>query len=528
MKSKRIVSLMLALGLMVGSLAACGGNDAGKSDNSAKSDSSAANTGAADTGDTAAADDSASEIDMTEDPYTVAIQVVTMPGVEMDDEEELENAINEITVPAINAKIDIQYVWISEVANTTSMAIASNEKIDLVHVATVSPLSSMVGSEMLYDMNEGNLLQTRGKDLVELFGDLISTGEVNGQQLAVPAQVFNSNAKGIYYNKTLTDEAGVTIPEKGTIDDLEKALYEFHEKNPDVMGWFAGNGTNIYLYWMMNYNGFGTSCSYGAVMDSENPTVVNLFETDEFKDYCLRMYKWRQDGILQKDATDTNAAQTYIEAHSLLCTPSNINQQLKASYAASYDFDMGWMQMGDYEISNSTVTEFMWGIAANSERPDKAMDMLNFLYTNADVANLLLYGQEGKNFDFVDSSDKVIQTNGSHYIPFLCVGNTKDMYIQTPNTEDFIELRQAEEDQGKITDMTDYMFDDSEFQTESAVIISTINEYLPGLQNGMYGSEEETLAAIDEFNAKLASAGINDVIAANQEQLDAHIAAKNQ
>ena len=84
----------------------------------------------------------------------------------------LENAINEITVPAINAKIDIQYVWISEVANTTSMAIASNEKIDLVHVATVSPLSSMVGSEMLYDMNEGNLLQNRGKGLVDLFGDL--------------------------------------------------------------------------------------------------------------------------------------------------------------------------------------------------------------------------------------------------------------------------------------------------------------------------------------------------------------------
>ena len=195
MKSKRIVSLMLALGLMVSSLAACGGNDAGKSDNSAKTDSSATDNGA---GDTAAADDSASEIDMTEDPYTVAIQVVTMPGVEMGDEEEIENAINEITVPAINAKIDIQYVWISEVANTTSMAIASNEKIDLVHVATVSPLSSMVGSEMLYDMNEGNLLQTRGKGLVDLFGDLLSAGEVNGQQLAVPANIYNANAQGLY------------------------------------------------------------------------------------------------------------------------------------------------------------------------------------------------------------------------------------------------------------------------------------------------------------------------------------------
>ena len=42
----------------------------------------------------------------------------------------------------------------------------------------------------------------------------------------------------------------------------------------------------------------------------------------------------------------------------------------------------------------------------------------------------------------------------------------------------------------------------------------------------MYESEEATLAAIDEFNAKLEAAGINDGIAANQAQLDAHIAAK--
>ena len=525
MKSKRIVSLMLALGLMVSSLAACGGNDAGKSDNSAKTDSSATDNGA---GDTAAADDSASEIDMTEDPYTVAIQVVTMPGVEMGDEEELENAINEITVPAINAKIDIQYVWISEVANTTSMAIASNEKIDLVHVATVSPLSSMVGSEMLYDMNEGNLLQTRGKGLVDLFGDLLSAGEVNGQQLAVPANIYNANAQGLYYNKTMADEAGITVPETGNLDDLEKVLYEFHEKNPDVMGWFAGQGTNIYLYWLRGYNGFGTSCAYGAVMDSDNPTVENFFATEDFKDYCLRMYKWRQDGILQKDATDTNAAQTYIEAGTLFCTPSSINQSLKAQYAAAYNFDVGWMQMTDYEISNSSVTEYMWGIASNSERPDKAMDMLNLLYTNEDVANLLKYGIQGEAYDFADGSDKVIVTNGSHNIPFLCVGDTSKMYIQSPNTEDFVSLREAEEAQAKTSDLTDYMFDDTDFQTESALLSSTINEYLPALQNGMHESEEATLAAIDEFNAKLEAAGINDVIAANQAQLDAHIAAKNQ
>jgi hypothetical protein len=40
----------------------------------------------------------------------------------------------------------------------------------------------------------------------------------------------------------------------------------------------------------------------------------------------------------------------------------------------------------------------------------------------------------------------------------------------------------------------------------------------------MCKSEEETLALLDEFNEALEAAGINDVIAANQEQLDAFLA----
>ena len=79
-------------------------------------------------------------------------------------------------------------MWISEVANTTSMAVAGSEKVDLLHVATVNPLSSLVGSDILYDMNTDNLLQNRGQALVEIFGDELAAGNVNGKQLAVSGE----------------------------------------------------------------------------------------------------------------------------------------------------------------------------------------------------------------------------------------------------------------------------------------------------------------------------------------------------
>lgn len=518
---RKAISLLLASTLVVTALTGCGSSD------SAKADEGTSTVSTADNSEVSA---ETASINFDEDPYEVAIQLVTLPGTDYSAyEADMEAAINEITLPAINATIDIQFVWISEVGNTTSLAIAGDEKLDLIHVATVSPLSSMVGSDMLYDMNTDNLLQTRGQTLVSLFSDILEAGNVDGQQLAIPAKIYNASAKGIDYNKSLTDAAGITVPEEGNLDDFEDTLYQLHEANEDVVSWYAGEGTNNYLYWLQGYENFGTNASYGAIFDaSTDTTIVNLYATDEFKDFALRMYKWRQDGILQKDSTDATSAQDYFNAQQIFCYPGDITPQLNTNYAATAinnGFELGTMQMTDVKITNASVTEYMWGIAVNSERPDKAMDMLNFIYENADVANILLYGLEGVNYEFAEGSDKIIETNGTYIASFVYLGNTKEMYIQSPAEEDYIEQWESFSEEAEISPILGYMFNDADYQTESAAITNVISQYLPTISNGSCESEEATSAYVDEFVAALEAAGINDVIAGNQEQLDAYLAA---
>ncbi len=512
---KKVISLML-VGAMAASLAACGGSDGAAGSSSGNGGSAAS----AESG-----EGYSTEIDMDEDPYTVAIQVVILPGVEVPEEAAIEEAINEIALPAINCNVDIQYVWISEIANTTSMAIAGGEKVDLIHVGTVTPLSSMVGSDMLLDMNEGNLLQNRGQELISLYGeDLIKSGEVGGKQLAIPAQVYCAAGKGIVYNKTVADAAGVTIPETITMDEFEDALYAVHAANPDIMPHYLGAGELNYLFWLDDYETFGNESSYGVILDSANDTTVeNLYATDLFKDYCLRMYQWRQDGIIQKDTTDDTDAQSYFSAQQLFCAVINVNPEQEVMWSSD-EFETATAMLVEPAVTNSIITEYMWGIAANSERPDKAMDFLNLLYSNADVANLLMYGIEGVNYDFVDGSETVIATNGSYDPMFYHGGDDSKMLIESPADDSYIDEWNALIDSATVSPLCGYMFDDADYQTESSVLYSTIMEYLPTLQSGLCGSEEETLTMIDEFNAKLEASGINDVIAANQEQVDAYLA----
>ncbi len=465
------------------------------------------------------------EIDMDEEPYTVAIQVVELPGVDYTDTlEAREEAINAITVPAINCQVEIQDTWISELANNTSMGIAGSDKIDLVAVGTVQPLSSMVGSEMLIDLNEGDLLQNRGADIAALQEDILSTGYVSGKQLAIPAQTFNAYGRGIYYNKTLADAAGVELGEYITMDELEEALEQIHEYDSSVYCYYAGEGTSNYMYWLYQYDTFGNESSYGIVWDAEeDPTVVNLYATDEYREFCERMQRWNEMGLQPGDPTDTTTAQDYFSAQKLFCVVATVAPSQDAVWASD-DFETASAMLVEPSITNSSVTEYMWGIAATCERPDKAMDFLNFLYTNADVANILMYGLEGVTYDFYEGSDTVIDTYGNYSPNFYRGGDTAEMYIEYPNPADLIEESEALEEESYISPLVGYMFDDTDFQTESAVLDSTIAQYEGQLQNGMAGSQEATDALIDEFVEALERAGISDVIAANQEQIDAYLA----
>ncbi len=463
------------------------------------------------------------EIDMEEEPYTVAIQVVTMPGTDASDTlEAREEAINEITVPAINCKVDIQEIWISEIANTTSMGVAGNDKIDLIAVGTVQPLSSMVGSEMLLDMNEGNLLQNRGSELVSLFGETLESGNVSGKQLAIPAKVFAATERGIYYNKTIADAAGVEIPDKITVDELEEILTEIHEYDPSIYPYYIGDGTTDCLAALYQYETFGTNNSYGVILDAQNDlTVENIYASDLFEDYCLRMYRWKEEGLQPGDPTDTTTPQDYFASQQLFCIHANVNPQEEASFYTD-DFELAHATLVDSVLTNAYLTEYMWGISTNCERPDKAMDFLNFLYSNADVANIMMYGLPDVNYEFV--TDDIIKTNGTYNTQFYYGGNSADMLIEYPAGEDYVEQMEELQETAEISPILGYMFDDSDYQTESAVLSSTINQFFPQLQCGMAGSEEETLELIDEFNKALSSAGINEVVAANQEQLDAWLA----
>lgn len=519
---RRLISVLLIVAVAMALISGCAGDGTTTPQQSSKEPQKTTDPSQSETTPTTI-------IDMEEDPYTVAIQVVVLPGTNYEGREDREAAINAITLPAINTKVQIQEVWISEVRNTTSMAVAGDEKIDLIHVATVQRLSSMVGADLLYDMNQDDLLATRGQEVLEVFSEeLLEAGFAAGQQLAIPAKPYNANAKGIYYNKTFADQHNITVPEKMKFEDLTEIFRQVKAADPEIMPYYSGSGELNYLYWLKAFEGYGSEQAYGIILDPQaEPTVVNFYETDMYKDYILTMHRWKKEGLQPGDPTDSNPGQAYFAAGQLFAVVSDINSTIMAQRQADYkDFELGWVTLVEPVVTNATTTEYMWGIASNSQRPDKAMDFLNFMYENGEVANILSYGLKDVDYTFVDGSNSVIARTGSYAPTFFVGGNPEKMLILSPNGEDYVAKLKEMEANATLSPLLGYTFDDSAFQTESSVINSTILEYIPRLNNGMADSEEATLALLAEFNQKLKLSGIDDVIAANQEQINQYL--KNQ
>ena len=102
-----------------------------------------------------------------EEPYEVVIETVTF-GAEYADIPAIEEAINAITVPAINVSVKILNVGIPEHAQKISMMIAGGEKIDLVMAGLTMPMVNMAVDGMLLPLDE--LLASQGADIQALFG----------------------------------------------------------------------------------------------------------------------------------------------------------------------------------------------------------------------------------------------------------------------------------------------------------------------------------------------------------------------
>lgn len=465
-------------------------------------------------------------INFDEEPYEVAIENVTL-GAEYPDTTAVEEAINAITVPAINCKVKIVNYHIADHATKVSLAVAGGDKLDLINTGLTTSLSTLVSDGVVIALDD--LLKERGQELLAKEGNLVKATTVNGEIFAVPASLYPSKSVGIGYNQSMADEYGITVPENVTMDQLTEIGAKLKAANPDIYLTTQADGALTSLNVFYDLEAFGGDLGYGAVFDPlNNTTIVNAYASEQYKHYCEVLKSWKDLGYMPKDSLTNgqngqdvfNAGQSFYQWISV----SPGSEQVVAGKGLSFKETLAATTPNT--LSTAAVQEFAWGITSSSERPDKAMDFLNFLYTNSEVANLLQNGLEGKQYTKV--SDNVIKYaegvnpgNIGYGRIFTQFGDSVQQFQFEPATESFHEDLKAFAAEAKESKTLGYVFNTEKVATEIAAVASVVSEYRPVLETGMADDVAATLA---EFNSALKDAGIETIIEENQTQLNAWLA----
>ncbi len=527
---KKIVSILTAGTVAAMTLAGCSGS-ADTAEGTAADSASSEEVSAEDAADSAdaAEGEEASEsadatIDMDEEPYEIAVQFIGL-NESNNDLEAVEDAINAITLEKINATVDLQPLFIGDMGTTTSMGIAGGEKMDIVTVGLVYAMSSAVKDGVLLELDD--LIAERGSAVADVCSNVEAAQKINGKTYAVSGYPYPAVSGGFVYNKTVADELGIDMHDGMTIDDLTAVGEALKEKGMYLTSF--SNSSQLNYKFMNSIDVYGSSGDYGVVMDPANSTTIeNIFATDDFKHYCETVKTWFDNGYLPEDQmTDTTAIQQHFANQKLFGTSTAYTPD-QISVWVNPEFETGIISMGDSIIQTSYVQEMMLGIAATSERPDKCMDLLNLIYSDADVANLFNYGIEGTDYVAVEGTDNVITAEGTanadhsgYYTAFMHFGDPTTRHIVSPLTDDYVSELEAFNSSASTSKAFGYAFDAEAYSTQAAGISAVLAEQLPLLNAGQV---EDVDAAINQLVTDLQTAGIDEVIAANQEQLDAYIA----
>lgn len=506
---KRFVPLLLT-GCMVIGLAACGGG----SGDGGSGDSASASGGS---GEATADEGGSDEIVKLVVAYRVS---GTVPGES--DIQRVQEAISEITREKIGAEIQLVAIQSASYKQQMTLMLSGDEQLDCMFAAS-SMIPSAVSGEQLRDLEP--LLDEYGQGIKDVLGEeLLSCGYFNGTMYCIPTQTEGSLGMGYYtMRKDLVDKYNIDVDSIKSYDDLTEVFQLIHDNEPDITVVDPGSAGQSFMQFNCQWDKLG---DYFGVLDNcgqDSLTVVNLFETENYKTFVNVMRDWYEKGFISADVTNSTESGAAKMKAGTLFAYANSNKP---------GIDTQEMQNAGCEVVGAQVLQTIkitnnngqWCIPENSAYPEKAMQFLNLLYTDPDVINLLAYGIEGEDYvihedgriGYPEGKDATTVGYSMSSITWA-LGNQFNCYVWETNDPDIWEQTKAYQNEGVESLAYGFVFDPTPVANQEAAVQNVYDQYRMSLECGVV-DPESTLA---EMNEKLYAAGLQDIIDEKQAQLDA-------
>lgn len=450
------------------------------------------------------------------------------------DEGAIEEELNKIMREKAHAEVDLVGVEFGNWATQLNLMLtgSGDESLDLFNSFWYTSVANLVSNGQVMELDE--LLDNEGKDTKALFTegleDYLGCGQVNGKQYGIPC-MYSYCTENIYYARTEdVAKANVDWSQVNSIDTMSEAILKIKEANPD----------NAYIpgatepYWVPKSIDYLGDTNYLGVLTNptESTKVENYYESEYFLNFLGHVKEWKANGVFSPDPlSNSNPSLMNLLMGVTNGTPGyawDASVSMEAT-AAQNNIELDGTNVTDALSTTSDATTYMWHISSFCKNPEAAMKVLNVLYTDPEAAQLVANGVEGLDYE-LNEDGQMVYPEGKNsmadlgwaaasmaYWPnvMLC----KTWYYEPEDIYDQMLEKNKTCDKSLALGFT---FDSTNVADQITACNNVVSQYYTPL---MYG-EVDIDSTLPKFQADLKQAGIDEIIAEKQKQLDAWLEAK--
>ena len=457
-----------------------------------------------------------------------------------------------------NTTVEFIDVPFEEYSEKFSQVLASGEGVDLAWTGWLINKPQNIADGNLMPLDD--LLAEYGQGIVDVLGENVVEIHRNadGNIYYLPSwQGLCGERRGWLVVTEIAELAGDTWIEDteaalnkwrnnySGIEDFQAVLdqatkYLAAAKEAGKLG--AGINTGRAFGWSM-YNGMYSflgvgGAEIGITYCDGTFTVKDGVAGEHYKLYAQTMADWYKEGYIRSDimSVDTSTLTmpkngeitdtTYVFS----CDPYLTEADQEAAIADA-GMDMTYLPIEEnaYLILGGDTS---YAIPYCADEPERAMMVLNAIYSQPDLYNTLIYGIEGE--DYSKNADGTITTSyvgasptadDSYGIQRWIIGSCKNALINNGTDPNYYADLEALEETARVNPFLNFTFDRTNVEGICASILNVYYEYGPQIDNGVAGDNWEEL--YNSYMSARKDAGIEELIAEFQSQLNEYIKANN-
>ncbi len=490
------------------------------------------------------------EINYEDDPAKQVTLTIALPNAMQKDTAKVQDEINkqlETLLP--NTKVEL--MMDANMADKWALWMSITKEIDIAHSGFATNIEDEVRKESYLELDE--LVEQYAPNIQKLQEEYwysYDMSSVNGTLYAIPnIQYLTKEATSfkIWTEAAAYVDLQALVDEAWSSDKTTKKFYEIltagleaaEKAGVDCSGCVS---LTMYKIAQRGYNILGGEDSCFCYDNSDSGTILNFYETQEFKDFCEVMKLWASKGWVSKDIlTGQWTDKLYVSTtYRYKMDPvTGIQTPIVDAENPTHT-----IMVIDKDENTTLTTDIgqnrtYYSIPYTSKNPGRAMRFLDLINSDAGapIINLLAYGIEGTHYEVTDKENGNIKAfeyeaqgsnNVSYGVPcWMATNMMQGMYNVAPYTHEF-------KDYGKdyyLNRMNNYKkhalygfsFDLEPINSEISKILKNNGEYAESIYCGIV-ADTDTL--IKELNDKNKAAGYDKVLKELQDQANAFLNAK--